>query len=193
MNYIIELIAMIFSEILIIGLLFFTRKQKKGNLKRIFTVILSLMFIWTTSMIMQIIFQNSNIELYTFEKFASFGAVPMGVAVLFLGRIFSNSKFKFRWYHCLWLIIPIITITLTITNEYHNLFVVEYSTTYNSTKWGPYFPVHSLYSYATIFIGIIYLMRYTAKNSGFFSKQSIMILVGTLVPVGVNMLATYSN
>jgi len=156
MKYLVELIAMIFSELLIIGLLFFSRKQKKGNLKNIFITILSLMFIWTTSMIMQVAFQNSNIDLFTFEKFASFGAVPMGVAVLFLGKIFSNNKFKFKWYYYLLFIIPVLTIILTVTNDYHQLFVVEYSTTYNSTKWGPYFPVHSLYSYATIFVGIIH-------------------------------------
>ncbi len=193
MKYIIELIAMIISEILIVGLLFFVRKQKKGNLKNIFIIMLSLMFVWTTSMIMQILFQNKNIDPFTFEKFASIGATPMGVAVLLLGKILSNNKFKFKWYHCLLLIIPIITILLTATNELHNLFVIEYSTTYNGTNFGPYFPIHSIYSYITIFIGIIYLVTYTSKNSGFFSKQSVLIVLGTLIPVSANIVATYSN
>lgn len=127
MNYIVELIAMILSEILIIVLFGFIRKQKKGQLKTIFMVILLLMFIWTTSMIMQILFQNTNIDPYLFEKFATFGAVPMSLAILFLGQIFVKTKIKFKWYYCLLSIIPIITIILALTNEYHHLFIIEYS------------------------------------------------------------------
>lgn len=193
MNNIIELIAMVISEILIIGLVFFTRRQKKGMQKNIFMIILSLMIIWTTSMIMQILFQNTDIDPFTLEKFASFGAVPMGVAVLFLGISFAKKEFKFKWYYYLLFIIPIITIALTVTNEYHHLFIKEYSTKYNSTVWGPYFPIHSLYSYACIFVGIIFMIKYNSKTSGFFSKQSMMILIGTLIPVIVNILATYSH
>jgi len=193
MKYIVELIAMIISELLIIGLLFFTRKQKKRMQKNIFIVILSLMIIWTTSMIMQILFQNTNVDPYLFEKFATFGAVPMSLAVLFWGITFSKTKFKIKWYHNLLLVIPLTTTIIAITNDYHHLFVKEYSTTYNGTVWGPYFPIHSICSYAYIFIGIIYLIRATVKNSGFFSKQSLMILAGTMIPVGVNIVATYSK
>ena len=193
MNYIVELIAMIFSELLIIGVLFFIRKQKNGKLKNIFIVILTFMFIWTTSLIMQVIFQNLNIEPFTFEKFASFGATPISVAVLLLGIAVSKPKQKFKWYHYCLFIIPFVTILLTITNDYHHLFVEKYTIQVKDTVWGPYFPVHSLYSYITIFLGIIYLMIYTSKNSGFFSQQSMMILAGTLIPVGVNILATYSS
>ena len=193
MKYLVELIAMIISEFLIIGLLFFTRKQKKGRIKNVFIVILSLMIIWTTSMIMQILFQNTQVNSYVFEKFAAFGAVPMSLAVLLWGVIFSNPNFKLKWYHYFLFIIPVTTIIITLTNEYHNLFVKEYSTTYNGTVWGPYFPIHSISSYAYIFIGIIYLIKATIKTSGFFSKQSILILIGTTIPVGVNIIATYSN
>ena len=193
MKYLVELIAMIISEFLVIGLLFFTRKQKKGRIKNVFIVILSLMIIWTTSMIMQILFQNTQVDLYVFEKFAAFGAVPMSLAVLLWGVIFSNPNFKLKWYHYFLFIIPVTTIIITLTNEYHNLFVKEYSTTYNGTVWGPYFPIHSISSYAYIFIGIIYLIKATIKTSGFFSKQSILILIGTTIPVGVNIIATYSN
>lgn len=193
MEHLIELIAMILSEILIIVLFVFVGKQKKGKLKNVFTMLLSLMFIWTMSLIMQILFQSKNVDPFLFEKFASFGAVPICVAVLFLGMVFAKPKMVFKWYHSLFFIIPIITIILTITNDYHHLFVIEYSTKYTETLWGPYFPIHSIYSYACIFIGLIYIISYNSKNSGFFSKQSIMILLGTLIPLITNIIATFSS
>lgn len=193
MNYTLELIAMIFSVILIIVLLFFTRKQKRGKLKSIFILILSLMFIWTISMIMQILCQNTNIDPYQFEKFSTFGAVPMSLAVLFWGMTLAKPKLKFKWYYGFLFVIPILTIIMALTNDYHHLFIVEYSTMVNETVVGPYFPIHSISSYVYIFIGLIYLIRSSVKTSGFFSKQSMMILVGTMIPLGVNILATYSS
>ena len=53
--------------------------------------------------------------------------------------------------------------------------------------------VHSIYSYVCLFVGILYLVIYSAKNSGFFSKQSMMLVTGTLIPVIVNLVATYSD
>lgn len=193
MEYLTELIIMIISEFLIIGLFGFIRKQKKGKLKTIFIIILWLMFIWTMNLIMQILFQNTNINPFIFEQLVSVEASMIPVAVLFLGIIFSKPKMKFKWYHCIVFIIPIITIILTITNNNHNLMMVEYSKNYTEIKWGPYFTIHSIYSYICMFIGIAYIISYSLKNSGFFSKQSILILIGTLIPVIINILAIFSK
>ena len=193
MEHLVELIIMIISEFLIIGLYEFIRKQKKGKLKTIFILILLLMFVWTFNLIMQILFQNTNIDPFVFEKLVSVEASLMPVAVLFLGIIFSKPKMTFKWYHYIVFIIPIITIIMTITNDYHNLMMVEYSKNYTEIVWGPYFTIHSVYSYICMFIGIIYIISYSSKNSGFFSKQSILILIGTLIPVVINILAIFSK
>ena len=42
-----------------------------------------------------------------------------------------------------------------------------------------------------LFIGIIYLLKFSIKNSGFFSKQSILIVLGISVPVVINILGTF--
>ena len=97
MEYLTELIIMIISEFLIIGLFGFIRKQKKGKLKTIFIIILWLMFIWTMNLIMQILFQNTNINPFIFEQLVSVEASMIPVAVLFLGIIFSKPKMKFKW------------------------------------------------------------------------------------------------
>ena len=193
MEHLVELIIMIISEFLIIGLYEFIRKQKRGKLKTIFIIILLLMFVWTLNLIMQILFQNTNIDPFVFEKLVSVEASLMPVAVLFLGIIFSKPKMTFKWYHYIVFIIPIITIIMTITNDYHNLMMVEYSKNYTEIVWGPYFTIHSVYSYICMFIGIIYIISYSSKNSGFFSKQSILILIGTLIPVVINILAIFSK
>jgi signal transduction histidine kinase len=62
---------------------------------------------------------------------------------------------------------------------------------YNTdTVYGRYFVFHSIYSYTCIAIGLSYLLYYSIKNSGLFSKQSFLVILGTIVPLGVNMIYT---
>lgn len=50
--------------------------------------------------------------------------------------------------------------------------------------------VHSLYSYALLLFAILNLIKFSVKNAGFFSKQSLLIITGTIFPVIVNILGT---
>ena len=50
--------------------------------------------------------------------------------------------------------------------------------------------IHILYTYTLLIISIIILLRYSIKNAGFFSKQSLLIVIGSLIPIVVNVLGT---
>ena len=72
------------------------------------------------------------------------------------------------------------------TNDLHRWFYVKYSVYTARTTFGFYFYIHSVYSYLLLFIALVYLIRYTIKNAGFFSKQSLLILLGSLIPICIN-------
>ena len=61
----------------------------------------------------------------------------------------------------------------------------------NETIFGPYNIVRQIYTYVLFFVAIYYLLRYSIKNAGFFSKQSIMIVIGVLIPLIVNILGSF--
>ena len=185
------LFAMLLSLILTLLLYFMLKKGKKNQLKTAFSVLLMLMFIWTLSLILQILFQNTNIPPVFFEGLASFGAEFVSLAFLALSIIFSRSKISICRIHLIFIIIPILSIILMLTNSYHHLYYINYSTSLNETLTGPYMLVHSLYSYILLGIGIIIFMKYTIKNAGFFSKQSILLVLGSLIPIVVNLLGTF--
>lgn len=127
-----------------------------------------------------------HLEPVYFDYFVYIGTCFLPVAFLFFSISFAKTKFKFKKPYLLLFIIPITTLLVIWTNDYHHLFYVVYNVTTADTVFGPYFYVHSVYSYALLFISLIYLIRYTIKNSGFFSKQSILILVGSLIPICIN-------
>lgn len=187
------LIAMVITGVITLIMFFslISNKKQKSQIKTFFLACLFTIFIWIFSLCSQIIFQNSSVSPILFEGFASFGACFIPIAILFLGLTFTRTKIKFKLSYLLLFIIPIITTIIMFTNDYHHLFYQKYSANLNETVIGPYAIVHSVYSYGLLLIGFIYLLTYSVKNSGFFSKQSVIILIGCLVPLIVNVLGSF--
>lgn len=168
------------------------KSKKKGQINFMFSLCLITMLIWSVSLILQILFQNSNVDPVLFEGFASFGACFIPVFFMFLGIAFSKTRIDFTWKHALLFIIPIVSTVLMFTNSTHHLFFKQYDYNRANIIIGPYNMVNGVYSYACMLIGLIYLLKYPIKNSGIFSKQSLLIALGGLCPSVVNLLTTFN-
>ena len=187
-----SLVAMIISEILIIiaFLLILSKQKNKTQLKNAMLILLTCMFVWTLGSVLQICYQNTSIPPVFWEKIAGVGVFFSPVAFLALAVIFARKKIDFKWYHSLFLVIPIISTIILLTNESHHLFFEHYSYDMSQIVYGDYFPIHSTYTYALFGIGLLLFIGYSIKNSGFFSKQSILIILGVCVPLVLNLLGT---
>lgn len=189
-----DLILLSVSCLLAIILYFYiNRSQKKSQLTAICSCNFLLLVLWNLSMLAQILFgEKFNIPLIYFDYVTYIAICFFSISMLFTGIIFANTKIVFKKRYLLTFIVPILSLIVLWTNDFHHLFYIEYSTNFKDTIFGPYFYIHTVYSYACIFIGLSYLFIYSIKNSGFFSKQSLLILIGTLVPSVVNILATFA-
>lgn len=185
------LIILIIAEIFMIVLAILLHKQKKGQIKTAFICFLSCLSEWTICLIFQIALQKYPIDPFFFEKLSGIGAFFAPVSFFLLGKIFSQTKISFNWKYSLLFIIPICSLILAWTNDIHHLFVINYSINVENLKYGPYFTIHSIYTFALYVIGLWYFFSYSIKNSGFFSKQSILIIIGTIVPLVINLLGLF--
>ncbi len=100
--------------------------------------------------------------------------------------MYSNTEFKSKKGYSLLFIIPILTIFILWTNSIHGLFYKVYSVNTVETVFGPYFYIHSIYTYGLFAVDIFLLIRNTVKHSGIFSKQSIYISIGVFLPLFIN-------
>lgn len=181
------------SAILIFFLKRLIKPKEKKNLSKIFIIIFALLLFWLVCMILQIIFLDKyNINLKYFFDLYYISIVFLPVAFYFMTIIFENGKVKFKWSYILLFIIPITSLILLWTNDLHHLFYKEYSMNISIT-YGPWFYVHTYYTYLLFVVSLIKLLRYSIKNSGFFSKQAILLIVGSLVPIIVNMLGSIGS
>lgn len=179
------LIPLLFSIFMIVSLL---HVKKKNQLHTIFIIVFILLALWFIGLIAQIILSNKfNIDPIYFEYFIYVSACFTPVMIFFLAKIFTHTKINIKRLDLLLFVVPILSLIVLWTNDYHHLFYKYYSISMEYSEFGPYMFVHSFYSYALMIIACIMLIKYSIQNSGFFSKQSILIFIGALTPLLVNM------
>ena len=189
-NFTIPLILLIISAVLITGLLIYVlRIKNKTALQRVFCLDLLCVFIICIGVILQALLYN--IPAIYFENFIYIGTCFLPVCILFTGKIFSSSKFKFKTIYLLTCLIPLMSLITLWTNDYHHLFYKVYSTNINECVYGIGLVIHNIYSYILLLVGIIYILRASSKTSGFFSRQSLLIILGMSIPIVTNILGTF--
>ena len=173
-------------------IVYLSKKKSKNQLNKVFILALSLLILWSIGLIAQITLSGPlNIEPIYFDYFVYIGACLVPVAVFFMGLIYANTKIEFKKRYLLLFVIPIISLIVLWTNDYHHLFYEHYSVDFQKNVYGPYATIHNIYSYVLLALGIIYMLKFSIKNSGFFSKQSLLIVLGVSVPLVVNILGTF--
>ena len=194
MSGIVNLIMLIMAAIITFVLfLFMKRNTTKSQLTRTFTWNIILILIWLIPLIFQVLLtEKLHISPIVFEYFTYVGTCFLPVSLFFTSLVFANTKIKFKDAHLLLFIVPVISLCVLWTNNVHHLFYEIYSTNLEETVTGPYTIVHLIYKYGLFALALSIFLRYSIKNAGFFSRQSILILLGALIPIVVNILGTFN-
>ena len=188
-GYFIALIVTVIAELIV---LYFIRKRgnKRNQLVIAFELTMLCMMLWCIGLIIQILvinFISPDYAVYP-DYFTYLPVVFTPVALFFISYIFVKKEIHFKKWFLLLFIVPAITMIVLWTNDFHQLFYEYYSVNTAETTFGPYFYVHSLYTYGLFAVDIIMLLRASVKQSSMLSKQSLLIILGSLIPIVVNIL-----
>lgn len=177
---------------IVITLIYVLRTKGRSQLKTIFCVDLICVLVICLGVIFQdILSKYFSWNPWNFENFIYIGTCFLPVAIFFTGLIFAKAKITFKKKYLLFFIVPALSLIVLWTNDYHHLFYKIYSYLYLSDcKVGPYMIIHNIYSYTLLFLGVIQMVNVASKNSGFFSKQTLLIVVGISIPLITNILGT---
>lgn len=188
----IPFVLLCISTVFITGLiLYILSKRPFTQLQISFLLMLSCVFIICFGVLLQnIVCNNTSVEPIYFEYFIYIGTCLLPVSMFFTALIFKNTKIKFEKKYILLLIVPILSLLILWTNESHHLFLVKSCLNMTESIAGPYFTIHSIYTYALLFISMFLMVQTSLKTSGIFSRQSILVVLGTIIPLGINLLGT---
>lgn len=193
MSLFIFIILIITCIIINIGLVFSLNNKGKSQLKTLSSLIFILLLIWIISLILQSTFAKTlNINPIKFDYFTYIGVCFSPVIFLLFSIAFSNTKFKFTKKYLLLFIIPVLSLILLWTNNAHHLFYKVYSTNLNENVYGSLFYIHAIYTFVLYLITFYILIKYSVKNSGLFSKQALLIIIGCIISVTVNLLGFFT-
>ena len=186
-----DLLMLSISDIIIISIsLLLLSQKKKSQLKKAFLSLLFLICLWVTPLIFKILLQNTAIDPYIFETISGIGNYYAPVFFFIMTEVFIHTKIQLKPKHLLLLIIPTISSFLLITNESHHLLFKVFSSNLNEIVYGNFYFITIIYIYSLYIISMAKLLKYIFKNSGAFSKQSLCILIGSAIPLIINLLGT---
>lgn len=170
------------------------KNKNKKQTHYSFLAVLTSLFIWTLgTVILEYYYMFTNEVSVVALNLAYIGLILSAPFVLFLGLVFAKSdRIKLSIKYISLLIVPIISIVMLTTNNMHHLFYkyIKYEELTSAAALGDYFTIHTIYSYGCILIGMALIVISSIKNTGLFSKQSILILLGILFTFVFNLLLT---
>ena len=119
------ILLILLSSILLILLNFLLNKKKRKQLDNIFITSIGIMIFWLICCILQIVFMNHfKVNPLIFEYFIYIGVCFLPVAFFFIALIFVKTKIKLKKEYILLFIIPIASLIILWTNNYHHLFYI---------------------------------------------------------------------
>jgi two-component system sensor histidine kinase HupT/HoxJ len=182
-----------FSILLVVALMFvIIRMKHKRELHYISFGLTLTIFIWCASLIMEryaeVLFDYSGM-LFTYIYFTAVGFISL--FVFYLGLSFSSGQTIRRGFYILF-VFPVINAMAIWTNDFHHMFFVVFSKNSDEIVRGPFWNMQLVYAYTMLAMGLFFLISFSIKNSGFFSKQSLLIVFGASIPLAIDLLFVFN-
>ena len=169
--------------------LYITKTILKSQLKSLFLTNIILLFILCFFVFLgSVLSTKLNVPTIYFDYFAYIGSCFLPISLYYTANVFLKTKVSFEKWHILLFIVPVISLIILWTNDFHHLFYQYYSININETIFGNFFYIYEIYTYTLLAIDIVLLLKFPIRNAGFFSAQSILILMGSIIPIFINIL-----
>ncbi|MDH7478384.1 MAG: histidine kinase N-terminal 7TM domain-containing protein [Syntrophomonadaceae bacterium] len=181
------------AALMVVVLFVYTLQVKrKSQIYYVFQAMLLAMIAWTIGNIMAWYnYKLTGNVAMPYVKLWYLGNCYLPVLLFLTGVMFSNDRFRISWRYTLLFLPATISYLTLITNEFNGgLFFKQFSMINTEVLYGPTFYFHTFFSYFFIIIGIYYLLSFTIKNAGLFSRQSMLIFIAAFCPLVVNFIIT---
>lgn len=149
---------------------------------------------WSFAYSIEVAAATQTAKLF-WAKVEYLGIVTVPVAWFVFASQYTNRA---NWLTRRWLLVlclsPALTLLLVFTNEAHGLIWTEVGLDSSgpipvlTTTHGPWFWVHSLYSYVLIITGAILLLQAFARYPRTYRRQNATLVAGALLPLVANII-----
>lgn len=153
-----------------------------------FVLMLAAVIFWSTMYAFEILSPTLEGKLF-WAKLEYIGIVIAPVSILIFVLEYTGAQhWLSRRNLILFAIVPVTTVALVWTNDLHHLFyravtlTTEQGITHFSASYGPWFWVHSAYSYGVMLLAAVLLIRQIRRSPHLYRGQAATLLLGLLAP-----------
>ena len=181
------------SFLLCIGMfVMVTRKYPRSQVRSAFLITLGFLTLWNAGTLLELDFRiTTGVTHMLFVNICYIGICLTPIGVLYLGKVILQPDWTPSWTHDAFLIIPFVSIIMVFTDPLHHLFFKNFSLYSSDAVYGAYYYFHSLYSYCCIVAGIILMFIAATRNSGLFSRQSLLVISGVITTLVPNIIYSF--
>lgn len=187
------IIPSVVTIILTTGIVFYAQRYYNSPMARGVSYMCVAAGVWSFARLCGLLSIDPATNLW-WGRFEYFGIVSVPVAWLYFALHYTgNSELITRKRLLLGWIIPCITLVLIWTNDQHGLVWKDIylektgAISFPATVAGPWFWVHTAYSYALILTGVALVIFHLQRAPGLFRAQSILPALALLTPLSVNV------
>ncbi|NMC76846.1 MAG: PAS domain S-box protein [Candidatus Methanofastidiosa archaeon] len=192
-------IPLALSSIVPIILIVILLRRKKSRVNTYLMLLLLSIFIWSFTDLMNL-FNVTLSEKIFWTNSTYFGSAILPVFwLLFALEYVGKREIITPFRTILLLIIPVVSIVLLWTNDYHHLMresinLVTISGVVSTSKiYGNWFWLELAYNYTLMFVGIFIIYNSLCITSNLYRKQAIIFLIGILAPWVSNFISVFDT
>lgn len=150
-------------------------------------------FLWCLlSLLQQYLLRLYDVSSLILNYSIDTATIILPVLLLFIGYTYSKSGTKLNSKLNLLLVLTAVFVILVWTNDFHHLSYLNYADINSERILGPFAYVINYVNIGFLVLALFLLVKASVKNSGFFSKQSILMIIGSVVPIAVDV-AYFTN
>jgi len=189
--------ALFIVTLLMIGIfIIWLRKTPKPRylLNRLYMWMLSAYALWAVLMLGMWVTPADRADiLYILDSLTYFGiTIPAFYLMISLVFVRSNDRLP-KWCY-LFLVVPLMSVVICLTNPLHHLQYVNFSVIRSEIVFGPWVFVSGVNSYVCLFASAVLLLNFMRKNpQKLYIKQCTLLVFGALAPLIVSIVATFSG
>lgn len=182
-------LSLILPVVVSLALAYEASRARYAPKGRLFALLMLAITIWSAAYGFEL--ASTTKESMLFWLKIEYFAIPyisllMVLVVIQFAGLTNHLQVKHIWYL---LIIPVITMFLSITHEYHELYYKDVTVDLTSKMpllnlhLGPWYYVHVVYSYLLNFYGVIILIQKLYYQRSLFRNQLLFMLIAVLIPL----------
>jgi diguanylate cyclase (GGDEF)-like protein/PAS domain S-box-containing protein len=192
--YLIFITALAFSLVLLFTLTgYIWPHRTTPGAKPLIWIVIALVF-WTAGYLVEYLSTSLDAKLFSFN-ISYTGMVILPVVTLAFAALFTdNARWMTRRTIALLLIIPLITLILQWTKQFHSFMYYDIHLITDgpfllvAKQYGPWFWVDWIYNYALVITSMIMLIHRLFRPPHLFFDQAVYVIIAALIPVAANVI-----